>query len=40
MEVLSKSVTKSLNNLGIKNVKEVMYNPSYDELYEEELSLY
>ncbi len=38
MEVLSKSVTKSLNNLGIKNVKEVMYNPSYDELYEEELS--
>ncbi|MEX1382149.1 phosphoenolpyruvate carboxykinase (ATP) [Lutibacter sp.] len=38
MEILSKSVTKSLNNLGIKNVKEVMYNPSYDELYKEELN--
>ncbi len=38
MEILSKSVTKSLNNLGIKNVKEVLYNPSYDELYKEELS--
>jgi len=37
MEILSKSVTNSLNNLGIKNVKEVIYNPSYDELYKYEL---
>ena len=38
MEVLTKSVISSLNNLGIKDPKEIIYNPSYDELYEFELS--
>ncbi len=38
MEVLTKSVISSLNDLGIKNPKEIIYNPSYDELYEYELS--
>ena len=38
MEVLTKSVISSLNDLGIKNPKEIIYNPSYDELYEFELS--
>ncbi len=38
MEVLSKSVISSLNELGIKNPKEIIYNPSYDELYAYELS--
>ncbi|WP_456376245.1 phosphoenolpyruvate carboxykinase (ATP) [Lutibacter sp.] len=37
MEVLRKSLITSLNNLGIKNIKEVVYNPSYDELYDREL---
>jgi len=37
MEVLKKSVITSLIDLGIKNVKEVVYNPSYDELYKAEL---
>ncbi|NQW35906.1 MAG: phosphoenolpyruvate carboxykinase (ATP) [Flavobacteriales bacterium] len=37
MEVLRKSVVSSLNDLGIKNVKEIIYNPSYDELYKSEL---
>jgi phosphoenolpyruvate carboxykinase (ATP) len=38
MEVLSKSVISSLNELGIKSPKEIIYNPSYDELYKYELS--
>jgi phosphoenolpyruvate carboxykinase (ATP) len=38
MEVLTKSVISSLNDLGIKNPKQIIYNPSYDELYEYELS--
>jgi len=38
MEVLTKSVVNSLNELGIKNPKEIIYNPSYDELYKYELS--
>ena len=38
MEVLTKSVISSLNELGIKNPKEIIYNPSYDELYAYELS--
>ena len=38
MEVLTKSVISSLEDLGIKNPKEIIYNPSYDELYEFELS--
>jgi len=37
MEVLRKSVLKSVEDLGIKNVKEVVYNPSYEELYDAEL---
>ncbi|WP_372793267.1 phosphoenolpyruvate carboxykinase (ATP) [Lutibacter sp.] len=37
MEVQKKSVISSLNELGIKNIKEVVYNPSYEELYEDEL---
>jgi len=37
MEVLKKSVVTSLNELGIKDVKQVVYNPSYDELYNAEL---
>jgi len=37
MEVLRKSVVMSLSDLGIKNVKEIVYNPSYDELYKAEL---
>jgi hypothetical protein len=28
----------SLEKYGIKNVKEIVYNPSYDLLYDEELS--
>ncbi|PHQ57716.1 MAG: phosphoenolpyruvate carboxykinase (ATP) [Lutibacter sp.] len=36
MEVLRKSVVMSLNDLGIKNIKEVVYNPSYEVLYTEE----
>jgi phosphoenolpyruvate carboxykinase (ATP) len=38
MEVLTKSVINSLEELGIKNPKEIIYNPSYDELFEFELS--
>jgi len=38
MEVLTKSVISSLHELGIKNPKEIIYNPSYDELYDYELS--
>ena len=35
------SLTKtiSLNQYGIKNVKEIIYNPSFDFLYQEELDL-
>lgn len=38
MEVLSKSLINSLDALGIKNTKEIIYNPSYDELFKFELS--
>jgi len=38
MEVLTKSVINSLEELGIKNPKEIIYNPSYDELFKFELS--
>ncbi|MDP2087990.1 MAG: phosphoenolpyruvate carboxykinase (ATP) [Flavobacteriaceae bacterium] len=34
----SVSKTISLNRYGIKNVKEIIYNPSYDFLYQEELN--
>ena len=37
MEVLNKKVEMSIEELGIKNVKQIVYNPSYDELYKEEL---
>lgn len=37
MNVLKKSILTSLNGLGIKNIKEVIYNPSYDVLYKDEL---
>ncbi|MBE9488729.1 MAG: phosphoenolpyruvate carboxykinase (ATP), partial [Bacteroidetes bacterium] len=37
MEILRKSVITSLNNLGIKNAQEIIYNPSYEELYNYEL---
>ena len=37
MEVLNKSVEKSLNDLGIKDVKQILHNPSYEVLFEEEM---
>ena len=37
MEILKKSIIESLKKLGINNVSNVVYNPSYDELYEAEL---
>ena len=37
MEILRKSVINSLDKLGIKKPKEIIYNPSYEELYEYEL---
>lgn len=37
MEVLRRPIVKSIEELGIKGVKEIVYNPSYDELYEAEL---
>lgn len=37
MKVIKKSILLSLKNLGIKDIKEISYNPSYEELYEEEL---
>ena len=36
MEVIEKSIIKSLNDLGIKEVKQLIYNPSYEELYTHE----
>lgn len=35
---IQKSKMISLEKYGIKNVNEIVYNPSYDELYEAELS--
>ncbi len=37
MGVLRKSVVTSLSELGINDVKEIVYNPSFDALYEYEL---
>jgi len=37
MEILKKSILTSLDELGIKNIKEVIYNPSYERLFDEEL---
>ena len=37
MENTKKSILTALNSLGIKNTKSVIYNPSYDSLYKDEL---
>ena len=37
MVVLNDSVVTSLSNIGIKNVKQIIYNPSFDELNKAEL---
>ena len=37
METMRKTILDSVEELGIKNVKEIVYNPSYDELYKYEL---
>ncbi len=37
MEVLKDSLISSLSNIGIKNVEKIIYNPSFDELYNAEL---
>ncbi|MCB0380455.1 MAG: phosphoenolpyruvate carboxykinase (ATP) [Flavobacteriales bacterium] len=38
MEFSGESIAKYLNNIGIKGVKEIIYNPSYERLYEDELN--
>jgi len=38
MEFSGESIIKYLSNLGIKGVKEIIYNPSYERLYEDELN--
>ncbi len=37
MENLKKAIVNSLDKLGIKNIKELIYNPSYEQLFEEEM---
>ena len=37
MEIIRDSVVASLNELKIKDISEIVYNPSYDELYEYEM---
>ncbi len=37
MKNVKKALINSLDNLGIKDVKEVIYNPSYEQLFEEEM---
>ncbi|WP_457616557.1 phosphoenolpyruvate carboxykinase (ATP) [Lutibacter sp.] len=37
MELIKQSILTSLEKLGIKNAQEIIYNPSYDALYEYEL---
>ncbi|NLP58879.1 phosphoenolpyruvate carboxykinase (ATP) [Lutibacter sp. B1] len=37
METMRKTIVDSVEELGILNVKEIVYNPSYDELYKDEL---
>ena len=37
MEILRDTAFASLSKIGIKNIKEIVYNPSFDELYEFEL---
>lgn len=36
MKFSLESITKSLNDLGIKGINEIIYNPSYEELYKYE----
>jgi phosphoenolpyruvate carboxykinase (ATP) len=36
MEILKNSIIKSLTDLGINDVNELFYNPSFDELYNHE----
>ena len=38
MEVLKESIIQSLINLGINDVKELIYNPSFEELYKDEMN--
>ena len=38
MVVLNDSVVASLSNIGIKNVKRIIYNPSFDDLNKAELN--
>jgi phosphoenolpyruvate carboxykinase (ATP) len=37
MNVLTKSILNELSNIGIKDIKEIIHNPSYDELFKLEL---
>ncbi len=37
MEFSGESIAKSLNDIGIKGIKEIIYNPSYEKLYEYEM---
>ena len=37
MRILEKSIESSIADLGIKNVKKIVYNPTYDVLYNAEL---
>ena len=37
MDSSKESIIKSLSGLGINDVKELIYNPSYDELYKYEI---
>ncbi len=38
MENLKKSIINSLEKIGITNVSELIHNPSYEQLYEEEMN--
>ncbi len=38
MDILKNTILASLEKMGIKGVKEIVHNPSYDYLYEEELN--
>ncbi len=38
MENLKKSIINSLEKIGITNVTELIHNPSYEQLYEEEMN--
>ena len=37
MEFREESIAKSLSDIGIKEIKEIIYNPSYEKLYEYEM---